>query len=166
MARLTHHLAQANIARAVAPLTDPVMQGFVELLDYINAVADRAPGFVWRLQTDEGDSTAVRVYDDPRIIVNMSVWESLEALHAYVFRSDHRDPLRRRREWFQKLERPHSALWWVPAGEIPTLEEMTRRLDLLARLGPSPQAFTFARAFDPEGRPVLRSTASERGCGV
>ena len=147
-------IAQANIARARAPLTDPVMRGFVEKLDYINAVADRSPGFVWRLQTDDGDATGIRVFDDPLMILNMSVWESIEDLYEYVYRSDHLGPLKSRSAWFRKMDRPHSVLWWVASGEQPSVPEAERRLRLLERRGPSPEAFTFSSLFDPDGAPM------------
>ena len=114
-----YHLAQLNIASTRAPLDDPIMKGFVDQLDYINAVADRSEGFVWRLQTEDGDATAIRAFDDDRIIVNMSVWESLEALHDYVHRSDHLGPLRDRKKWFTRIEGPSLVLWWIPAGDPP-----------------------------------------------
>lgn len=151
-----HHLAQANIGRIVAPLDDPRMKGFVDQLDYINAVADRSDGFVWRLQTEEGDATAIRAFDDDRILFNMSVWQSIEALHEYTYRSDHRGPLRDRRQWFERFGRPHLALWWIPAGHIPTVEEAKDRLDLLYERGPSPVAFTFQRLYSPTGQPLSR----------
>jgi len=166
MSEQQHHLAQANIARARAPLTDALMRGFVEQLDYINSVADRAPGFVWRLQTPEGDSTAIRVFDDPLIIFNMSVWESVEALYAYAFESDHLGPVRDRRNWFTRMDRAHSVLWWVRAGELPSVEEAERRLRSLEAKGPTSDAFTFAQLFDPQGHPVARSSGMDRECGV
>src|SRR5919198_2764622 len=98
------HLAQVNIGRLRAPLDDPSMLGFVSQLDPINAIADRSPGFVWRLQTDEGTATAVRPFEDERLLINMSVWESLEALADFVYRSAHTPVMRRRREWFEHLE--------------------------------------------------------------
>lgn len=145
------HLAQINIARMKASLDDPVMKGFVDQLEHINAVADRSPGFVWRLQTEEGDATALRVFEDPLMLVNMSVWESIDTLHAYVYRSEHIEPLRDRQQWFERMEGPHLALWWVPAGHIPSLEEAKAKLIQLGETGPSPDAFTFARAYTPAG---------------
>jgi hypothetical protein len=142
------------------------MKGFVDQLDYINSVAERAPGFVWRLQSEEGDATAIRVFDDPLLIVNMSVWESVEALYDYTFRSDHLGPLRNRRAWFSKLDRPHSVLWWIPAGRVPVTEDIPRRLDLLRDRGPGPDAFTFATPFDPHGRPMAKPAPMDRECGV
>jgi hypothetical protein len=142
-------LAQFNIARMRAPIDDPLMEGFRSQLDRINAVADASPGFVWRLQTDAGDATAVRAYPDPLVIVNMSVWESLEALQSYVYRSPHQGPLRDRRQWFEAADGPILVLWWVPAGHLPTVEEAMAKLEHLRQHGPSPLAFTFRQPFPP-----------------
>jgi hypothetical protein len=143
------HLAQINIARARAPLTDPLMADFVAQLDAVNAVAEASPGFVWRLKTDDGSpSSYVKFSDDDRIIVNMSVWESIETLEAYVYRAhEHADVFRNRRRWFEPIPGPQVALWWVPAGHIPSLEEGRERLRLLTKDGPTPAAFTFKRRF-------------------
>lgn len=158
-----HELAQANIARMVAALDDPVMAGFVEQLEVINAVADRSPGFVWRLQTEAGDATAIRAFDDPRILFNMSVWESIDSLYDYVYRSQHATPMRERRRWFDPLDAPHLVLWWVRAGHRPGIDEARERLDRLVRLGPTPAAFTFRSAFTPNGDPIEpRGAASQR----
>lgn len=162
----TFQLVQANVALGKAPLSEPVMQGFVEQLEYINSVADRSPGFVWRLQTEDGDATSVQVFDDPLVILNMSVWETIEDLYDYVFRSDHRGPMKNRRAWFDRMDRPHSVMWWTPAGERPTVAEAEKRLNLLRDRGPTPAAFTFATLFDPHGAPMARSTGRDRGCGV
>lgn len=142
-----HHLAQVNVARLRAPLDAPELADFVAALDPVNALADAAPGFVWRLQTDEGDATSIRAFDDDMIIVNMSVWESLEALRDFVYRSDHRTFLARRRQWFERMDAPMVALWWVPAGHRPTVAEAKQRLDALGRLGATPEAFSFRRSF-------------------
>ncbi len=115
------HLAQINIARAVAPVTDPRLAGFVAQLDAINALADRSPGFVWRLQTDTGNATDIEVGDDPRLIVNMSVWESHDALFDFVYKSGHLQVLARRKEWFQRLETTSLALCWSPVDALPAL---------------------------------------------
>lgn len=144
-------LAQANVARMRAPLDDPLMEGFRSQLEAINAIADESPGFVWRLQTAEGDATSIRAFDDERILFNMSVWDSIEALHAYVYRSGHVGPLRNRRDWFEPLEGPSLVLWWVPEGHVPTVEEAKERLRLLAEHGPTPSAFTFRTSFPPPG---------------
>ena len=135
------------MARAQATLTDPRLAEFVAQLDEINALADRSHGFVWRLQTDAGNATDIKVSDDPRLIVNMSVWESLDALTACVYKSGHLRVLSRRKEWFERLDTPSIALWWIPAGAPPTLEDGLERLDHLARHGPSERTFTFKAAF-------------------
>jgi hypothetical protein len=136
-----HHLAQLNIARLRAPLDSPELAGFVALLPEINALGERTPGYVWRLQDESGDATALRPFD-PDVIVNLTVWQSLDALRAFTYRTAHLEPMRRRREWFLPHEGPHLVLWWLPAGALPTMEEAADRLDLLRRNGPSPEAFT------------------------
>ena len=137
------HLAQVNIARMRGPLESPVMADFVARLDEIDALADASPGFVWRLQTSEGNATYLRPYDDDRILFNMSVWRSLEDLGAYVYRSAHTDVLRRRAEWFSRMETVYAALWWVPVGHRPSIDEAKKRLAHLEEHGPTPFAFTF-----------------------
>lgn len=146
-----YHLAQVNIARMRGPLESPVMAGFVGRLDELNAVADRSPGFVWRLQTDGGNATYLQPYDDDRIIINLSVWESVEALKRYVYHSSHREALRQRREWFECIESASLALWWVPAGYLPGVDEAKRRLEHLQTHGPSQFAFGFASIVPPDG---------------
>jgi len=144
------HLAQINIGRIKAPFDDPSMSGFVSRLDEINALADRSPGFVWRLQTAAGNATELRPYDDDRIAINMSVWESLEHLRAYVYSSAHAEVLRQRRDWFEKFDRVFLALWWIPAGHIPSIDEAKARLASLEESGPTPFAFTFKTTFTPD----------------
>ena len=141
------HLAQVNIGRLIAPIDDPVMEGFRSQLDPINALADRSPGFVWRLQTEEGNATAIRPYEDERMAINMSVWESLEALQKFVYQTAHVGPLRDRKQWFEPIEGPILALWWVPAGHIPTIAEALDRLAHLQQHGPTREAFTFRTPF-------------------
>jgi hypothetical protein len=154
-------LAQVNIGRARGAPTDPVMQEFMAGLEEINALADRSPGFVWRLQTEDGNATAMRPYaDDDTILINMSVWADLDALRNYVFRSAHAAFMRRRREWFERFEGIYVALWWVPAGHRPSVAEAVSRLAHLEAHGPTPHAFSFAQPFDAEGRPVLRERAT------
>jgi hypothetical protein len=144
------HLAQCNIARANGPTDAPVMAEFMAALDEINALADRAPGFVWRLQDDNGNLTDLRIFDDADMLVNLSVWESVDTLRDYTYRSAHAPYVKRRREWFTKPEGlPVLAMWWIPAGERPTAMEGKRRLEHLAANGPTPIAFTFARRFEP-----------------
>jgi hypothetical protein len=145
----SHHLAVFNIGRPAAPLDSAQLQDFMDGLDPINALAERAPGFVWRY-TAEGtnNATAARPFDDD-VIVNFGVWESREHLWDFVYRSEHLDFLRRRQEWFQHLTEPFLVLWWVPAGYIPSIAEAKDKLDQLRRAGPNPDAFTFRQPFDP-----------------
>ncbi len=145
---MAHHLAQLNVAKLKAPLDEDSMAGFVEALDPVNALADGAPGFVWRLQTEDGDATSIRAFDDELMLVNMSVWESVEALGDYVYRSGHLDVMRRRREWVYRIAEAHLCLWWVEEGAIPTVEEAKERLEHLRTQGPTPHAFTFKRRFE------------------
>jgi hypothetical protein len=146
------HLAQVNIARMNAPLDSPEMAGFVARLDEINALADASPGFVWRLQTGTGDATAtyLRPYDDDRILFNLSVWRTVEDLRAYVYRSAHAEIMRRRQEWFGRMSRSILALWWIRAGQTPSVEEAKERLVDLEQNGPTPAAFTFKILFPPK----------------
>jgi hypothetical protein len=141
------HLAQVNIGRVRAPLEDPIMEGFRTQLDPINALADRTPGFVWRLQTEDGNAMAIRPYADERMAINMSVWESLKALQEFVYKSEHVAPLRDRKQWFEPMEGPILALWWIPAGHLPTVEEAKQRLEWLKERGASADAFTFRTPF-------------------
>ena len=140
------NIAQLNIATLAAPLDSPELKGFVDLLAEINELADNADGFVWRLQDETGDATAIRPFG-PDVIVNLTVWESVEALYAYTYRSDHLKPLQRRREWFRRSARPHLVLWWIDEGARPTVAEAARRLGLLEENGPTPHAFTFRNQF-------------------
>lgn len=144
-----YELAQVNIALAREPLDAPLLADFVAALAPVNARADRAPGFVWRMATEDGDATAVRGFgDDPRLIINLSVWESLEALRDFVYGDPaHVAVLRRRREWFKRLDL-HTVLWWVPVGHRPTVTEAEQRLEYLRGHGPTPRAFTFRAHFD------------------
>jgi len=146
----TWHLAQINIGRLNYSVDDPRMAEFMDNLDPINEVAEASPGFVWRLQDDSGNATAIRAFDDETILPNLTVWESLEALKDYVFKSDHASFLRRRREWFQPMDdMPLLTMWWIPAGHTPTLEEAKDRIDHLAANGPTAHAFSFRPTFDP-----------------
>ncbi len=155
----TWHLAQLNVGRILAPLDSDTLAGFVAELDPINALADAAPGFVWRLQTDGGNATDLRPTEDDMFLINMSVWASLESLRAFTYTTAHTQVLRRRREWFEQLAAAHMVLWWVPTGHIPTIPEALERLDRLRRDGPSPAAFTFRTPFQPQadraGEPLV-----------
>lgn len=143
------HLAQANVATMRATYDDPLMDDFLEQLDPINALADSSPGFVWRLVGDDVDAYAARLFGIDRMLFNMSVWQSVEALEAYVYNSNHIGVLRRRNKWFEKPARSPFVLWWVDEGHVPTIDEAKERFDLLWNNGPSPSAFTFSSRFDP-----------------
>jgi hypothetical protein len=145
-----YHIAQVNIGRIRAELDDPIMAGFVNRLDEINALADASPGFVWRLQTDEGNATYFRPFQDDRMLLNMSVWEDVESLRHYVYQTAHRELLRQRSAWFEKFAGAYTTLWWVPLGHIPGIDEARRRLDHLDAHGPTEFAFTFNQVFPPD----------------
>lgn len=136
-------VAQINIARPVAPLDSPVMADFVANLDRINVLAESSPGFVWRLKAETSNAVGVNQPFDDDIVINMSVWESVDALHDYVFRSAHIDVMRRRKEWFAPFGSVSAVLWWVPKGGKPSLFEAHGKLKLLSECGPSQEAFTF-----------------------
>jgi hypothetical protein len=145
-----YQIAQVNIGRIKAQLDDPRMAGFVARLDEINALADNSRGFVWRLQTPESNNnTYLRPYEDDRMLLNMSVWESVEALKEYVYRTAHAELLRQRHEWFEKIS-AYAALWWVPAGHLPGVDEAKKRLAYLEVHGPTQFAFTFKLICPPD----------------
>ncbi len=144
------HLAQINIGRLTYPVDDPRSAEFMDNLDPINALAEQSPGFVWRLQDESGNATAIRAFDDETILPNLTVWESIEALKDYVFKSDHARFVRRRREWFEPMDDlPVLTMWWIPAGHVPTLVEAKARIDHLVEHGPSAHAFSFRPTFAP-----------------
>ena len=143
----THQLAQINIARLLAPIDDPLIADFVAQLAPVNALADKSPGFVWRLQTGSGNATSVKVYDDDMIIVNLTVWENIEALREFAYKSSHAGVMRDRKKWFEKFEGPYFAMWWIPAGHIPATQEAKERLEYLRVHGDSPYAFSFKNVF-------------------
>jgi len=140
------HLAQINIGKAKSTMDSEVMKGFVARLDEINQLADTSPGFVWRLK--DGDSAvSINAYEDPTILVNMSVWEDLESLKNYVYRSVHIELLKERNSWFTKMTDAHQALWWIPASRTPTVDEAKEKLKHFQENGPSEYAFNFAKNF-------------------
>ena len=152
---MDYHLAQINIGRLVAPIDDPRIADFVAQLAPINALADSAPGFVWRLQSDSGNATDIPFSDDPRVIVNMSVWKSIDALRNFTYDSKHTRVLKDRARWFEKMDKPHYCLWWVPAGHIPTVAEGRERLLHFQEHGATPYSFWFSEQFPaPEEDPV------------
>ena len=151
---MEHEIAQVNIGRLVAPRDSARLAGFFAALDAVNAVADGAPGFVWRLQTDEGNATGIAAFewegdDGHDVLINMSVWRSIEELAAFVYGEFHRAVLLQRRSWFETIAEPTTCLWWVPAGHRPSTEEAEERLLALRASGPTPAAFTFRHAFGP-----------------
>lgn len=144
---MDYELAQVNVARLAAPLDDPLLADFVASLDPVNAAADRAPGFVWRLQTEDGNATAIQAFawdagESSGVIVNMSVWTDVAHLADFVYGEIHRQVLRRRREWFEAMKEAFTACWWVPAGERPTTDHAEERVAHLRGHGPTPRAFT------------------------
>jgi hypothetical protein len=154
---MNFHLAQINIARLIAPIDDPKIAEFVAQLDPINTLAESSPGFVWRLKSDAGNATDVVYDDDPFVIVNMSVWESLEALRDYAHTSKHIDVFRDRSKWFEKMEKPHYCLWWIPAGHLPTVAEGRERLEHYQKHGATPDSFWFSKQFPSPPPENMRS---------
>lgn len=140
-------IAQLNIATALYPLDDERIEGFVNKLDEVNQLADSSPGYVWRLQTESGDATEIQVGDDPLLIVNMSVWDTIESLFNFAYKSAHKFVLADRKKWFKKSENAYQVLWWVPSETRPSVEEGMEKLALLQKFGPTQQAFTFKNNF-------------------
>ncbi len=139
------HLAQLNIGKLLHPIDHPQIAEFAQNLDRINALAEASEGFIWRLKDDSGNATSMHYYPDPLDIVNMSVWESVEALKNFVYKSDHVTIYLKRADWFQPHTSPYMILWWIPARHIPTVEEAKERLDYFQKNGESEYAFTFRR---------------------
>lgn len=148
-----YELAQLNLAILKEPLDSPTLADFVANLDRINALAESSPGFVWRLQTDEGNATALRPLGD-QTLINISTWRDVDSLSDYVYRSAHAEILARRKEWFNRTRDAYAVLWWVPQGHRPTVDEALDRLELLRERGPSEQAFRFRQAFPPPDAPT------------
>jgi hypothetical protein len=143
------HLAQLNVGRLRAPLESPAIDDFRNNLGPINARAEASPGYVWRLQDEDGNATGIKVFDDDLEIINLSVWKSTEALADFTYRSGHVEILRRRRDFFEAPAQPILCLWWIPEGTIPTVEDAIARLEHLRTHGPTPTAFTFRARFEP-----------------
>jgi hypothetical protein len=141
------HLAQINIGRLTAPIDHPQNAGFVALLDEVNALAESAPGFVWRLKSEAGNATDIAYDDDPRVIVNMSVWKSVESLQAFTYGPRHMGVFRDRGRWFEKMSQPSYCLWWAPEGYPPTVAEGRRRLTYYQQHGATPFSFWFSQRF-------------------
>ena len=154
MSDLDWHIAQLNVGRLLAPPGSPVVADFMASLDRINGLAEASPGFVWRLKSDGGNATDIRVGDaDPQFIINMSVWDSVEALFEFVYRTAHTQVMVRRRQWFERPSAAYQVLWWVPAGYRPSPEEALARLDYLRQHGPTLWAFTFKQRYAPPQNP-------------
>jgi len=145
----SYELAQLNIGVIKGPMDSPVMAEFAANLERINALAERSPGFVWRLQTEQGDATAIRPFEDENMLINMSVWRDVESLNKYVYSSAHVEIMRRRKQWFEHMAEAYLVLWWVPRGHRPSVAEAIAKLEALRAKGPSAQAFTFRQAFPP-----------------
>lgn len=150
------HLAQINIAKAIAPLDSPVMADFTNNLDQINRLAEESEGFIWRLKDENNNATSIKIFEDDSIIVNMSVWESIESLANYVYKSDHLDFFKRRHEWFHKMPVAHMALWYIPLNYKPSTQEGKHRLEYLREHNDTPYAFSFRKRFTIEE--YLKST--------
>ncbi|MGP4006221.1 DUF3291 domain-containing protein [Streptomyces sp. 4N124] len=164
-ADIAYELAEVNIARLKFPLDSPELKDFVDALDPVNADADAADGFVWRLQSDDGDATDIQVFGDEWLIINMSVWRDANALTAYMYQGRHREMLARRREWFERVEEAMMAMWWVPVGHRPTVAEAESRLLHLRTNGPTPYAFTLRTSFPAQGaEPVALEVPDDLGC--
>ncbi|MFI8087473.1 DUF3291 domain-containing protein [Streptomyces sp. NPDC086080] len=162
-----YELAQVNIARLKAPLDSPQLKDFVDNLDPVNADAEAADGFVWRLKGGENDATDLRAFGDSWLIINMSVWRDTHTLTAYMYQGRHREMLARRREWFERVEEAMVTLWWVPSGHRPTVAEAESRLLHLRANGPTPYAFTLRTSFPPGGaEPVPGDVPEGLGCSV
>lgn len=145
-----HHLAQVNLGRFHHPIDDPRNTEFADALERINLLAERQPGFVWRLKgDDDAPSSYLQIADDPLLAINLTVWETAEHLWDYVYRTEHVDYLRRRRQWFQAIDEIYAACWWIPAGHVPDVDEAMKKIDQLERDGPSDDVFGFRRPFPP-----------------
>jgi len=143
-----YHLAEINIAKMKGvDINDPIMKEFVDNLDLVNTLAEKSEGFVWRLKDESSNATNLNPYNDEQIIVNVSVWENIETLEGYMYKTFHSEFLKRRKEWFLKFGKAHTAMWWIPAGQIPTLEEAVEKLDHLQQNGPSQLVFDLRNKF-------------------
>ena len=144
------HLVQLNIAKMKFSIESTEMSDFVDNLETINALADSSPGFVWRLQTEEGDATGIDFFGSD-VLVNMSIWQDVESLHNFVYKTAHNKIMSRRKEWFHRVEEAYTVLWWAPEAEIPSLDEAKSKLELLKLRGPTAAAFSFKQAYSSPG---------------
>lgn len=153
---MEYQLAQINIGRMLGPIDGPVMAEFAANLDPINALAESSEGFVWRLKDDSNSATQMKFFDDEFMIVNMSVWTSVESLFNYTYKTVHNEVFRKRHNWFEKMKEMHYVLWYVPAGHQPTVAEAMERLEYLRAHGDSPYAFSFKKKFTPDQLGVIK----------
>ena len=144
------HLAQLNIGRMLAPMDSPIMADFKNNLDMINALAEKSPGFIWRLKDETNNATEIKIFDDDFLIVNMSVWENIESLFDFVYNTMHKDFLARKKEWFERMKESYMVMWYIEPGTEPTTDDAKERLDYLREHGETPYAFTFRKRFTPE----------------
>ncbi len=145
-----YQLAQINIARLLEPIDSPLLADFVADLDRINGIAEQSAGFVWRLKDENSNNaTSIDPFNDKSLIVNISVWESAEALKQFVYNSGHIEVYLKRAKWFERMDKAHMALWWVKKGEMPTAEEGRDRLMYLQTHGETAHAFSFRHIFEP-----------------
>ena len=144
------HLAQLNIAAAKADSESDIMRGFFDRIDEIHDLAENAPGFIWRYDDDEGVDIAERVFGDPLLLINLTLWQDIASLREFVYKSIHKELIQGRKDWFHKMPEMHQVMWWVPAGQIPKIQQAKDKLDLIRKQGPSAAAFSFAKPFDPK----------------
>ena len=144
------HLAQLNIGKMKGPIDTKIMKEFNDNLDPINAIAEKAPGYVWRLKDESGNATSITPFDDPLLIVNMSVWENLDALKHFMLKTNHVDFLKNRYQWFEKMQTPNHVMWFIPVDHQPSIEEAKARLDHLTEFNETPYAFSMRRIFTPD----------------
>lgn len=146
---MDYHIAQLNLAKAKYPLDDPRMKGFVDLLETVNKEGENSPGFIWILKDETGTAVNFNLFNDPSLLINLTVWENLEELKAFIYNGNHAKAFMQRRDWFEPLGKEHLALWWVPEGHIPTLEEAKQKMEKLWAEGPSAEVFTFKKIVTP-----------------
>lgn len=143
-----HYIAEINIAKMKGvDINDPIMKEFVDNLDVVNGIAEKSQGFVWRLKDESNNATSLNPYDDEQILINVSVWENIKSLETFMYKTFHSEFLKRRKEWFMQFGTAHTALWWIPVGHVPTLEEAVAKLDHLQKHGPSPDVFSLKHTF-------------------
>lgn len=143
-----YQLAQLNIAVPVAPLDSPIMAEFMNNLDLINTIADQSPGFVWRLQTEDGNATSLRPFGD-NTMVNMSVWNDIDSFKFFVYKTQHTEFMRKRKQWFKSLSEAYLVMWWVSKGHVPDVGEAKTKLEQIRKEGPTEQAFNIRQTFAP-----------------